>query len=70
LFDFAHCQVVTAGHYGCGRLSFDDVENHGGFASSSPAFDVFVLRIHETPPFQLVHNLGLPAPDPGKLSSA
>jgi hypothetical protein len=22
------------------------------------------------PPFQLGHNLGLPAPDPGKLSSA
>lgn len=70
LLDFRDCEVEDTGKLcGCG-FAFDNVHLSTGFAPCCPAFDVVGIRIHSLPPFQLKHNLGLPALDPGKLSSA
>ncbi len=41
-----------------------------GLAAGGPAFDVFGWLVHRSAPFWLQLSLGLPAPDPGKLSPA
>ena len=70
LVNLSNGEIVGSGEFSGSGLAFDDLHDRYGLAAGRPAFDVFGWLVHRSTPFWLQFSLGLPAPDPGKLSPA